>query len=91
MRREVKLFLLLVTIQIGCAGVPLFAHPNRPAKSRKSPKEIFGLRHGVPQFWRQFGDPLLNRLIARQSRPVRTLRSSLSESEKPGRCVEAMN
>jgi outer membrane protein, multidrug efflux system len=65
MRRGFKVFLLLVTIQIECAGVPLFAHPNGPAKvSRKSPTEIYGLRHGVPQFWRQFGDPLLNRLIA---------------------------
>jgi multidrug efflux system outer membrane protein len=60
-----KLFLVLVTIQIGCTGVPLFAHPSLPAKaSRNAPTEIHGLRHGVPQFWRQFGDPLLNRLMA---------------------------
>jgi len=65
MRMKFKLFLVLVTIQIGCTGVPLFAHPSLPAKaSRNAPTEIHGLRHGVPQFWRQFGDPLLNRLMA---------------------------
>src|SRR5712672_2417089 len=65
MRMKFKLFWVLVTIQIGCTGMPLFAHPSLPAKaSRNAPTEIHGLRHGVPQFWRQFGDPLLNRLMA---------------------------
>jgi multidrug efflux system outer membrane protein len=65
MRLKSKLFLFLVTIQLGCAGVPLFAHPSLPAKaSRNAPTEIRGHRDGVPQFWRKFGDPLLNRLIA---------------------------
>ncbi len=82
MRMKFKLFLVLVTIQIGCTGVPLFAHPSLPAKaSRNAPTEIHGLRHGVPQFWRQFGDPLLNRLMA----------EALSESDKPGRCIGGMN
>jgi multidrug efflux system outer membrane protein len=65
MRLEFKPFLLLLTIQIGCTGMPLFAHPSLPAKaSRNAPTEIHGLRHSVPQFWRQFGDPVLNRLMA---------------------------
>ena len=65
MRLEFKPFLLLLTIQIGCTGMPLFAHPSLPAKvSRNAPTEIHRLRRGVPQFWRQFGDPLLNRLMA---------------------------
>ena len=65
MRMKFKLFLVLVTIQIGCTGVPLFAHPNLPAKaSRNAAREIHGHRDGVPQFWRQFEDPTLNRLIA---------------------------
>ncbi len=65
MRMKFKLFLVLVTTQIGCTGMPLFAHPSLPAKaSQNAPTEIHGLRHGVPQFWRQFGDPMLNRLIA---------------------------
>jgi len=65
MRMKFKLFLVLVTIQIGCTGVPLFAHPNFSGKaSRNAATENYGLRDGVPQFWRQFGDPLLNRLIA---------------------------
>ena len=65
MRMKFKLFLVLVTIQIGCTGVPLFAHPNFPAKaSRNAATEIHGHRDGVPQFWRQFEDPMLNRLIA---------------------------
>src|SRR5258708_12011927 len=65
MRMKFKLFLVLVTIQIGCTGVPLFAHPSPPAKaSRNAPTEIHVLRHGAPQFSRQFGDPLLNRLMA---------------------------
>jgi outer membrane protein, multidrug efflux system len=65
MRLKFKLFLLLVTIQLGCTGVPLFAHPNFSGKaSRNAPREIRGHRDGVPQFWRKFGDPLLNRLIA---------------------------
>jgi outer membrane protein, multidrug efflux system len=65
MRMKFKLFLVLVTIQIGCTGVPLFAHPNFSGKaSRNAATESYGLRDGVPQFWRQFGDPLLNRLIA---------------------------
>src|SRR5258708_18941079 len=64
MRMKFKLFLVLVTIQIGCTGMPLFAHPNFPAKaSRNAPTEIHGLRHGVPQFLRQFEDPLLDRLM----------------------------
>jgi steroid delta-isomerase-like uncharacterized protein len=34
-------FLLLVTIQIGCAGVPLFAHPNFAANAfRNAPTQI---------------------------------------------------
>jgi multidrug efflux system outer membrane protein len=65
MRLKFKLFLFLVTIQLGCAGVPLFARPNCPAKaSRNAATEIRGHGDGVPQFWRKFGDPLLNRLIA---------------------------
>jgi multidrug efflux system outer membrane protein len=65
MRLKFKLLLFLVTIQLGCAGVPLFARPNCPAKaSRNAPTEIRGHGDGVPQFWRKFGDPLLNRLIA---------------------------
>jgi len=65
MRLKFKLFLFLVTIQLGCAGVPLFARPNCPAKaSRNAPTGIRGHGDGVPQFWRKFGDPLLNRLIA---------------------------
>src|SRR5260370_42515131 len=65
MRLEFKPFLLLLTIQIGCTGMPLFAHPSLPAKaSRNAPTEIHGLRHGVPQFWRQFGDALLSRRMA---------------------------
>jgi hypothetical protein len=65
MRMKFKLFLVLVTIHIGCTGVPLFAHPNFPAKaSRNAATEIHGHRDGVPQFWRQFEDPMLNRLIA---------------------------
>jgi hypothetical protein len=92
MRLKFKLFLFLVTIQLGCAGVPLFARPNCPAKaSRNAPTEIRGHGDGVPQFWRKFGDPLLNRLSRRQFRPVRMPRSSLSESDKPGRCIGAMN
>ena len=64
MRMKFKLFLVLVTIQIGCTGMPLFAHPSLPAKaSRNAPTEIHGLRHGVPQFLRQFEDPLLDRLM----------------------------
>jgi outer membrane protein, multidrug efflux system len=65
MRLKFRLFLLLLTIQLGRAGAPLFAHSNFPAKaSRNAPTEIRGHRDGVPQFWRTFGDPLLNRLIA---------------------------
>jgi len=65
MRLKFKLYLFLVTIQLGCAGVPLFAHPSLPAKaSQNAPTEIHGLRHGVPQFLRQFEDPLLDRLMA---------------------------
>ena len=65
MRLKFKPFLLLLTIQIGCTGIPLFAHPSLSAKaSRSAPTKIHGLRHRVPQFWRQFGDPLLNRLTA---------------------------
>jgi len=65
MQLKLKLFLFLVTIHVGCAAVPLFARPRYPAKaSRNAATEIHGLRHGVPQFWQQFGDPLLNRLMA---------------------------
>jgi multidrug efflux system outer membrane protein len=65
MRMKFKLFLVLVTIQIGCTGMPLFAHPSLPAKaSRNAPTEIHGLRHGVPQLLRQFEDPLLDRFMA---------------------------
>jgi len=65
MRMKFKLFLFLVTIQLGCAGVPLFARPNFPAKaSRNAPTEIRGHGDGVPQFWRKFGDPLFDRLMA---------------------------
>lgn len=65
MRMKFKLFLVLVTIQIGCTGVTLFAHPKFPAKaSRNAAKQIHGHRDGVPQFWRPFEDPTLNRLIA---------------------------
>jgi len=93
MRLEFKLFLVLVTIQIGCAGVPVLAHPNFPGKaSPNAATESYGLRAGVPQFWQELGDPLLNRLIAEGiSRPIWTLRSSLSDLEKPGPCIEAMN
>jgi len=92
MRLGIQPFLLLLTIQIGCTGMPLFAHPSLPAKvSRNAPTEIHRLRRGVPQFWRQFGDPLLNRLMAEAISSRRTLRSLLSESDKPGPCIEAMN
>src|SRR6266404_7474408 len=65
MRLELKPFLLLLTIQFGCAEVPLIAHPNSPGKaSRNAAAEKYVLPDKVPQFWRQFGDPLLNRLIA---------------------------
>jgi multidrug efflux system outer membrane protein len=65
MRMKFKLFLVLVTIQIGCTGVPLFAHPNFSGKaSRNAATESYGHSDGVPQFWLQIGDPMLNRLIA---------------------------
>ena len=33
MRLKFKAFLFLLTIQIGCTGMPLFAHPSLPAKA----------------------------------------------------------
>jgi len=60
-----KLFLVLVTIQIGCTGVPPFAHPNFSGRaSRNAATESYGHSDGVPQFWQQIGDTMLNRLIA---------------------------
>jgi hypothetical protein len=90
MRLEFKPFLLLLTIQIGCMNMPL-----TQACLPKLPEMHLRRFTGFATVHRSTGGSLETLcsidLWRRQSRPLRTLRSSLSESDKPGPCIGRMN